>query len=451
MQGAGLPTRPLGAHYVNTDYLFVDESDVTNIWSALVGTRQVMTERVYDSGTLIQTRERRRIVGDHVLRYLDQLAGRTYPDSVVFSASDYDSHGYPNHPFFALLPHDEKSIKANHPAPGGSCFTPYRCLLPRGLDGILVAGLGISMERDATAMVRMQYDLQNQGYAAGVAAAMVANQGISTRDLDVRELQQHLVELGNLPQEVLDHEDSFPLPSQLIGQSVRALVHKDRKKASKALAIVLSHPNIALPILREAYSRASGADRLTCAKVLGVLGEKDVVPTLVRALEEVTQWDPKILQGKMAEYAHLPTPVDAMVLALGFTRDRRALPAILKKADLLEATTTLSHHRAVALALERIADPAAAEPLAKLLSKPGISGHVMTGQEPLYIDPNKRRREGALREIVLARALYRCGDFQGLGENTLRQYQHDIRGLFARHAAMVLEKGPGDRVRAFHK
>ena len=100
-------------------------------------------------------------MGDHVLSYLDQIAERTYPDSIVLSASDYDSHGYPSHPFFALLPHDEKSRAANHPAPGGSCYTPYRCLLPRGLDGILVIGLGISMHRDASALVRMQHDMHN--------------------------------------------------------------------------------------------------------------------------------------------------------------------------------------------------------------------------------------------------------------------------------------------------
>ena len=27
-------------------------------------------------------------------------------------------------------------------APGGTCYTPYRCLLPKGLDGILVVGVG---------------------------------------------------------------------------------------------------------------------------------------------------------------------------------------------------------------------------------------------------------------------------------------------------------------------
>ena len=114
-------------------------------------------------GTFIQTRERRRVLGEHVLAYLDQIAGRTYDDSIVLSGSDYDSHGYPSERYFALIPHTKKTLKANHPAPGGTCFTPYRCLLPRGLDGILVIGLAISMDRDASAMVRMQKDMHNQG------------------------------------------------------------------------------------------------------------------------------------------------------------------------------------------------------------------------------------------------------------------------------------------------
>jgi hypothetical protein len=37
------------------------------------------------------------------------------------------------------------------------------------------------------------------------------------------------------------------------------------------------------------------------------------------------------LQGVMAEYAHLPTPIDALILALGSTGDARAVPAILRE------------------------------------------------------------------------------------------------------------------------
>jgi flavin-dependent dehydrogenase len=439
LQGSGLPPRPLGRGYVNTDYLLVEESDLRDVWTALVGVRKGLEPASYDVGTLLHNRERQRIVGDHVLRYLDQIVGRTYPDTIVHSASNYDSHGYPSQPFFTLLPHDENSLRANHPAPGGSCFTPYRCLLPRNLDGMLVVGLGMSMERDASAMVRMQRDLQNQGYAAGVAAAMVACKGASTRELEVRALQEHLVAVGNLPAEVLDHRDSFPLDEADVAAAVEGLTQSDRPAAMQALAVVLIHREIAEPLLAAGFRGAQGADRLTHARILGFWGHAEVVPDLLAALDSVDAWDEKVLQGVMAEYAHLPTPVDALVLALGHTRDRRGLPAILRMLEKLDAETTLSHHRACALALESIADPAAAEPLARLLRKPGMRGHAMTSLEPLYESPDRRRREGALREIVLARALYRCGDCEGLGETILREYAADLRGLFARHARGVLD------------
>ena len=440
MQGAGLPSRPPGASYVNTDYLLVDETDLTDVWRALVGARMTMDEAAFDAGPLLQTRERRRVLGEHVLSYLDQIAGRTYPDSIVYSASDYDSHGYPSDDFFSLLPHDRNSRAANHPAPGGAAYTPYRCLLPRGLDGILVAGLGISIHRDASAMVRMQRDIANQGYAAGVAAAMAAAAGKGLREVDIRALQRHLVDIGSLPEQVLEHKDSFPLPETEIRSAVQSLGYAGNpEEAGPPLAVVLSHREAALPLLRSAWETARPRTQLAYAKVLGCFGVREVVPSLVEALDAVREWDGRILQGRMAEYAHLPTPIDSLILALGRTRDPRAVPALLRKLETLDASVTLSHHRAVAIALETIGDRRAAEPLARLLSRPGMRGHVMTKLEPLHNDDvDKRRRLGPLREITLARALYRCGDHQGLGRNILEEYARDIRGLFARHAASVL-------------
>lgn len=441
LQGVGLPARQLRSNHFNSDYLLVDESDTVDVWRAFAGRRLSMSPNVFDIGTLIQARERRRVVGDHILTYLDQITGRTYPDSIVYSASDYDSHGYPSDPYFALIPHDERSLQANHPAPGGACYTPYRCLLPRGLDNILVIGLGMSMVRDASAMVRMQYDLTNQGYAAGVAAAMAVSAGVSVRDIDVRALQAHLVDIGNLPPDVLKHVDSHPLPLDVVAAAVTTVGNAgaSRAGASKALAVVMSHRDEALPFLLRAHAPAAGAPRLVYAKILGVCGRKEGVPELVTALNGVAAWDPKILQGVAAEYAHLPTPIDALILALGRSGDRRALPPILEKVAWLDANVTLSHHRAVALALEQLRCPEAAAPLAGLLAKPGMRGHAMTSLEPLYNrERDKRRRTGALREVVLARALLRCGDVQGTGRAILEEYSRDLRGLFARHARQVL-------------
>jgi hypothetical protein len=443
LQGAGLPVRPLGATCVNSDYLLVDESDIIDATRTHAGARMPVENGNYDMGPLIQTRERRRVLGDHVLAYHDQIAERTYPDSVVLSESDYDAHGYSSLPCFAMLPHDEASRKENHPAPGGPCYTPYRCHLPRGLEGILVTGLGTSMHRDACALIRMQRDLHNQGYAVGVAAAMASAEDCGLREIDVRALQKHLVEIGSLPAEVLDHEDSFPLPQEEVKRAVEELERATNpREAGRPLGIVLSHPDPALPLLRSAFESASGDARILYAKVLGFLGVSDVIPVLTEALDRVEEWDAKILQGRMAEYAHLPTPIDGLIMALGWTGEERALRPILDKLDMLDPAVTLSHHRAVALALERIGSPSAASALARLLEEPGMRGHVMTRLEPLHDKPVElRRRTGPLREITLARALYRCGDQEGLGENILREYLDDIRGLFSRHAEVVLEGG----------
>ncbi len=138
MQGAGLPARPLGRANVNTDYLFVDESDAVDAWRALVGARWAMKEGPFDVGPLLADPERRRMVGDHVLDYLDQVAGRTYPDTIVLASTDYDAHGYTNRPFLPSC-RTPASLQGEPSRAGRRVLHPLRCLLPRGLDGILVS------------------------------------------------------------------------------------------------------------------------------------------------------------------------------------------------------------------------------------------------------------------------------------------------------------------------
>ena len=95
-----------------------------------------------------------------------------------------------------------------------------------------------------------------------------------------------------------------------------------RERACRELAVVMAHRDAALPLLKEAFAQAGKQKKLTYAKILGFMGQREAAAVLIDALEKVTEWDAKVFQGSMAEYAHLPTPVDSLIMALGQTGDR---------------------------------------------------------------------------------------------------------------------------------
>ncbi len=438
MQGAGLRGRNPGDSYNNSDWTFSDPSDLLDIWRTFVVARRHQAAR-YDLGTLIQTRERRRIVGDYVLSPLDIYNGRTFPDTITIARSNFDTHGFTVHPSFLIRPPDRKTLRAR---------VPFRCLLPRQLDGVLATGLGASAHRDAMPVIRMIPDVQNQGFAAGTAAAMACEQDTPLRKLNVRDLQRRLVSEDILPPEVLEETDSFPLPDQRLRQAVAQL-----GKDYRGVEVVLTDPNRSLPMLRDAWRDAAddAKARLAYAHVLGICGDATGVETLLEAVAKHDDWDKGWNFRGMGQFGASLSELDSLVIALGRTRDPRALNALLPLAEKLDRRDAFSHFRALAVALETLGDPRAAEPLARVLRRPGIAGHAVTTiEQALAVGDGKathngvgdRIRNRALIELLTARALFRCGDHDGLGRRTLQRYVRDLHGLYARHARAVLDGSP---------
>jgi hypothetical protein len=84
---------------------------------------------------------------------------------------------------------------------------PYRCLIPQGFDGILVAGPTISMTYMAhePGPCRGMVPCMHWGQAAGTAAAVASKQHVSTRKLDTSALREALESQGvNLNKDVID-------------------------------------------------------------------------------------------------------------------------------------------------------------------------------------------------------------------------------------------------------
>lgn len=75
---------------------------------------------------------------------------------------------------------------------------PYRCLVPGGVDNLLVAGRMIDADPEAFAAVRVMVNCNQMGEAAGVAAWMALRNGVPVSCLDVQRLRQTLAEGGSI-------------------------------------------------------------------------------------------------------------------------------------------------------------------------------------------------------------------------------------------------------------
>ena len=435
VQGTGLASVRPDKRYHNTDHSFSDDTDIIDATSFLVLSKQKFRSD-FDAGQLVDSRERQQIIGDLELGPADFLAERRFPDTICVSSSNFDSHGFTIHPLFVVKAPDKERMWVH---------VPYRSLLPRGLDGILVTGLGVCAHRDAIPVVRMQPDVQNQGYAAGRAAAMAAQAGVGVRGIDLKQLQKHLVEIGNLPESVLTDEDTFPVSEEKLRWAVN-----EGWDMHEGLAICFAESERTAPLLRDAYEAAEQPDRKRCyAMVLGLMSDSRGAATLCDELNE-RGWDDGWNYRGMGQFGMSTSEVDAMLIALGRCDGGAAWPVVLAKIATLPDNPEFSHCRAVAEACEelhaRCPNKEAGAALASRLRRDGMAGHSHTSiaeaQEALTDDPNENDvRNRALRELYLARALYRCGDPDGLGEQLLRAYTSDIRGHFARHANAVLAIG----------
>jgi FAD dependent oxidoreductase len=138
------------------------------------------------TSTRIGVRESRRLVGEYVLQRDDVLAARDFADGIARCGApieDHDEAGATRWEYIGGRP------------TGATYAIPWRCLLPREVDGLAVAGRCLSATHDAHASVRSMGQCMAMGQAAGTAAALA---GAGLRALDPRRLRERLTADGAL-------------------------------------------------------------------------------------------------------------------------------------------------------------------------------------------------------------------------------------------------------------
>jgi len=147
------------------------------LWDDVQALRKKSGENIYlaQTATTIGVRETRRILGEYVVTEKDAIDGTRFPDAIAISSNpmpEYHGQRY----FFK---HEGFDI-------------PYRSLVPKSVDGLVLSGRCISCEQGPFQSARSMAPAMAIGHASGCAAALAAIKAVPPRKLDVKELQKLL-------------------------------------------------------------------------------------------------------------------------------------------------------------------------------------------------------------------------------------------------------------------
>jgi hypothetical protein len=140
---------------------------------------------VAQSGVNVGVRETRRIVGEYQLTADDLFSARKFEDGIAQGTYPVDIHN----------PEGKGTVLKHVPA-GDAYDIPLRALIPRDVDGIVVAGRCISGTHEAHSSYRVMPIAMATGQAAGVAAALAARSGGTPRHVPASAVQEELLRQG---------------------------------------------------------------------------------------------------------------------------------------------------------------------------------------------------------------------------------------------------------------
>ncbi len=133
------------------------------------------------SSIQIGVRETRRIIGEYTLTEQDVLSGAKFEDGVVLCGSPIEDHNQTSATKWVYLQeNDYYSI-------------PYRTLIPKNSQNLLVAGRCFSATHSAHAGSRSIAQCMGMGQAAGVAASIAIDQKCPVKEISIERLRKQLL------------------------------------------------------------------------------------------------------------------------------------------------------------------------------------------------------------------------------------------------------------------
>ena len=179
------------------------------------------------TASLLGVRESRRIIGEYQLTAEDIAFCRHFDDVIAISNHGYDIHNFEdtgNIKWAPIMLNGEIQYVISNaggfgtttPPPNGKPVVnvkgqtaefaefepyryydiPYRCLVPKRVENLLAAGRNLSSDVYAQSGARLILCCLSMGEAAGTACCLSLDEGIPPRSIDVKKLQNELVNAG---------------------------------------------------------------------------------------------------------------------------------------------------------------------------------------------------------------------------------------------------------------
>ena len=141
--------------------------------------------QIISSAAWIGARESRMIDGEHLLNEEELKNCTVFPDAIAAGNYDIDIHN------------PEGSGTSHYYFPDGEYYTiPYRSLIPKGINNLLVAGRCISSTHEAQASYRIMPIVCCLGEAAGAGMAVAVKNNCTPKEADIKEIQKILLDNG---------------------------------------------------------------------------------------------------------------------------------------------------------------------------------------------------------------------------------------------------------------
>jgi hypothetical protein len=189
----------LGESWSVTD----DEYEHATLPRAARGLPEEWREIVRRMPPVPYVRESRRAVGEHTLTsgellqnslsYRDGRTSHEFSDAIAIGGYILDLHGADTDEKMEWnLGEKASSVEVNRPR--GPFQAPLDILIPKDVEGLLVAEKNLSMTRLAAGALRLQPICMMVGQAAGALAALAARSGVAPRDVPPVRVQRALLE-----------------------------------------------------------------------------------------------------------------------------------------------------------------------------------------------------------------------------------------------------------------